>query len=128
MMIAVIAITSLIFFIIILSHIMTDKQEELRIYRSQSLLDGFSKEIFFASEAQPGYVRTINPPKTLEGVNYVIKIDSNDNVSIMELDVGDSTYIKVVPGIAKNFVFDSSSSSSKIIILKTNDELLVEVS
>lgn len=126
MMIAIIAITSLIVFVIILAQLTYTKQDEIRVFKSQDFIEGFSKEIFFASEAQRGYVRTIDAPANLEGFNYVFTAESVSGSTILELNVSGANYIKVVPALSNEFVFDSQSSD-KLVIIKTDVGLFVEV-
>jgi hypothetical protein len=125
-MIAIIAITSLIVFVIILAQLTYTKQDEIRVFKSQDFIEGFSREIFFASEAQRGYVRTVNSPASLEGLNYVISGDTVSNSTILELSVGGANYIKVVPALSNEFVFDSQLNDN-LLIIKTDVGLFVEV-
>ncbi len=128
MIVVVVAVSTLIVFIGLISIVMGDKQEDVRSRKAQSVADGFSKELFFASEAERGYVRLVEFPRMIEGEPYEINLDSfGNNSAYFELTVGDSVFFKSVPFVSQSFLFDSEIHSSNIMILKDEGGLLVEV-
>lgn len=127
MMVVVVAISTLIVFIAILSVLMTNKQEEQRAGIGQSLADGLTKELFFAAEAQEGYTRTINLPSSIEGRPYDLNIQQYNTSSFFELSFESSLIYKSLPRGVQNFYFNSSTDSNIIIIMKRSGNIFLEV-
>lgn len=128
MIVVMVAVGILIVFVGLLTVIMANKQDEVKSLMAQSVADGFSKELLFASEAERGYVRIIEFPKLIEGASYIINLESfEDKSSYFELTIKDSVFFKSTPVISQSFLFDSSIHSNKIMISKKEEGILVEV-
>lgn len=128
MMVVVVAVSTLIIFVGLLSIVMATKQEEVRSLKAQEVADGFSEELLFASEAESGYVRLLHLPSVIEGEHYVIDLESSESKSgYFELIVEDDVFFKSTPIMAQSFSFDSAIHSNEIMILKNESGLLVEV-
>ncbi|MFP4567574.1 MAG: hypothetical protein ACLFN8_01390 [Candidatus Woesearchaeota archaeon] len=128
MMVALIAISTLIVFVIILSVLTTTKQDDARMFKAQSLVDGFSEELFFAAEAEEGYSRVIELPSSVEGRPYVLNIEGFENrSSFFELSVESYILSNYLPSNVQSFYFNSSIHSKNVVISKRDGLINLEV-
>lgn len=125
MMVAIIALTALMVFVIILTIFLTSEQEESRMVKAQNFLDGLGEEIFFASKAEKGYTRILDLPESIDGKQYFLIIDSGQNTGFIELEYQNNILYKTIPSVEGVVSFDSYSDSE--IVLMKKESLKVEV-
>lgn len=98
MLVTIVGLLTLIVFSIILSHILTVKQEEKASIVAEDLAESLKQEISFASNAEKGYSRIVSLPKQIEGRSYDVTLGStNINTSYFEIEIDNAIFFEIIP-------------------------------
>jgi len=122
MLVTFVAFFTLIVFALVLTNIMSVKQEEKILILAEDLVLSIKQEIHFAANAELGYSRIVNLPKNIEGVPYVVKLNStNINTGFFELIINEITFFEIIPFTTGNI------EPGKIKISKQESGVFIEV-
>jgi hypothetical protein len=98
MMITLVAFTTLIVVIVILSATMGMKQNEQVLFEAEKVSLALRNELLFASQAELGYSRLFDLPLRIKGYDYEVRIGQTSiNTSYLELEINEVVFFQSVP-------------------------------
>ncbi len=121
MLVTGVALFTMIIFAIILSQILSDKQDERVLILAEDLTLSLKQEISFASNAEEGYTRELYLPRTIDGRDYEVILGSTKiGTGYFELIVDDIVFFEVIP------LTLGEISPGRLKISKLEDHVFVE--
>jgi hypothetical protein len=122
MLVTMVAFFTLIVFTLVLTHIMSVKQDEKAIIMAEDLSLSIKSEIIFASNAEKGYSRVVELPRLIEGYSYEVVLGATPiNTGYFELKVRDSVFFEIIP------LTTGELKPGKVRISKRESDVFVEV-